>query len=159
MGEVLADLPLVGDVDLGVVCGCGSLLGGEDLLEKFFPRAKTSINYVDVLVGLVAREVDQVLGQFADQHGLAHVEDKDRSVVRQGCCLEHKLGGLGDGHEVALHVGVGYGDGPSIGYLLLEDRDDAATGAQDVAEADRYEGLVLAGPGGALADDHLGDAF
>ena len=43
---------------------------------------------------------------------------------------------LGDRHEVAGHLRVGHGDRAAALDLALEDRHDAAAGAEDVAEAD-----------------------
>src|SRR6266568_4767710 len=48
---------------------------------------------------------------------------------------QHQLHRLGNGHEVALHFGVGDGEGSARRELLVEQREDAAVRAQDVAEA------------------------
>lgn len=53
--------------------------------------------------------------------------------------VEDEGDGLGDGHEVALDLGVGDGQGAALGQLLLEEGDDGAGGAEDVAEADGHE--------------------
>ena len=77
--------------------------------------------------------------EVEDADGFAHVQDEDFAAVAQGAGLEDELGGFGNGHEIAAHFGVGDGDGAAGGDLLLEDGDDAAVGAQDVAKADGDE--------------------
>ena len=85
------------------------------------------------------REQDQVAGQVDDLDRLAHVEHEDLTAAAHGGGLQDELDGFGDGHEVAAHLGMGDGDRTAGGDLLLEDGDDAAVGAEHVAEADGDE--------------------
>ena len=60
-----------------------------------------------------AGQADEVFGQVDDVDGLAHVQDEDFAASSHGGGLHDQLAGFGDGHEVALHFGVGYGYRPS----------------------------------------------
>ena len=137
-------------------CGC-SFFGCQQFLDEFLPRARAGEFDGDVVVGFEAGQADKVAGEVDYFYWGAHVEDEDFAALGEGAGLEDELRGFGDGHEVALHVGMGDGDRAAGGDLFFEEGDDAATAAEDVAEADGGES------GGAYAvevlDDHFGDAF
>lgn len=157
--EALRQIVVPREEDLLEARGVGTLLGGEQLLEELLPRADAGVDDLDILPRLEAREAYQVFGEVGNLHWLAHVEDEDSSVVLHASGLQDELRGLGDGHEVARHVGVGDGDGPSSADLLLEGGDNAPPAAEDIAEAHGDEGMPLSGAGCGRTDDHLGDAL
>jgi len=157
--EVGADHAVVGHVDLLVVGGGHAFLRGEQFLVKFLAPPQAGEGDRDILARFEAREADQVAGEVQNLHGFAHVEDVHGTVLGLAPRLEDELGGLGDGHEVAGHLGMGHGDGASPADLLPEGGHHAAPAAQDVAEADRDEGLVFLAPVGGILHDLLGDAL
>jgi len=94
--------------------------------------------------------LDEAPSQVHDADRLAHVEHEDFLTlmgVRANECgrLDHEGRGFGDRHEVAGHPRIGHRDGAALGDLLGPDRQDAARGAQHIAEADETEaGSALA---------------
>ena len=89
----------------------------------------------DILIWPQARQQNQVSGQIDDLDRVTHIQDADLAARSDGGGLQDELASLGDGHEEAAHIGMGDGDRSARGDLLLEDGDDAAVGAEDVAEA------------------------
>jgi hypothetical protein len=111
----------------------------------------------DVALRLPPREADHVVCEVHDLDRLAHVEDEDIAALPNRSGLDDQLHGLGDRHEVALHVRMRHRDRPAAGDLAPEERDHASRRAEDVAEADRDEvrPVSLAGCGGL--DDPLAE--
>ena len=136
--------------------GQGLLVVGQQFLEEFFARAQAGEGDGDVGFG-VARQAHHGAGQVDDADGLAHVQDEGLAAASHEAGLQHELGGLGDGHEVAGDVGVGDGDGAAVGDLLAELGNDAAAGAQHVAEAHQHHGQ--GGHAVLVLQDHLGQAL
>ena len=79
-------------------------------------------------------KTDQVPGQVHDLDRLAHVQDVDVAAHGRGPGLQDERDGFRDRHEVAGGVGMRDGQGEPVCDLALEERDDAAARAQDVAE-------------------------
>ena len=148
-----------GDFDLGVVGFLVVLVFVEQLLVELFAGAQAGMDDFDVLAGGQAGHLDHAAGEVDDFDGLAHVEDVDLAAFAHGAGFEHELAGLGDGHEKAAHFGVGDGDGLPPLYLLAENRDDGAVGAEHVAEAggDEAGGVARLVVEGLHVD--LGDAL
>ena len=136
--------------------GQGLLVVGQQFLEEFLARAQAGEGDGDVGFG-VARQAHHGAGQVDDADGLAHVQDEGFAAASHEAGLKHELGGLGDGHEVAGDVGVGDGDGAAVGDLLAELGNDAAAGAQHVAEAHQHHGQ--GGHAVLVLQDHLGQAL
>lgn len=126
---------------LGMMGGLGLLLVAEDFLVKLLSFAETGELY---FYAFCPRELYHALGKVDNLDGSSHVEDKDFTSFAHSAGFEDELACLGDEHEEADDVGMGDGDGASLEKLLLEDGDDTAVAAQNIAEA-----------GG----DELGDAF
>ena len=126
---VLAD---GGDHDLGMVGGLGLLGIVEDLFVELLAIAEAGELYLHVLG---TGELDHALGEVDDADGSAHIEDEDLAALAHGAGLEDELAGFGDEHEEADDVGMGDGDGTALADLLLEDGDDGAVAAEDIAEA------------------------
>ena len=145
-----------GDAQLGVRGGQGLLVVGQQFLEEFLARAQAGEGDGDVGFG-VAGQAHHGAGQVDDADGLAHVQDEGLAAASHEAGLQHELGGLGDGHEIAGDVGVGDGDGAAVGDLLAELGDDAAAGAQHVAEAHQHHGQ--GGHAVLVLQDHLGQAL
>ena len=87
----------------------------------------------------------------------SHVEDEDLAALGEAARLDDETRGFGDGHEVALDIGMGNRHRAACGDLALEHGDDAAVGTEHVAEANRREhGLRSSG---VVLDDHFPKAF
>ena len=136
--------------------GQGLLVVGQQFLEEFLARAQAGEGDGDVGFG-VAGQAHHGAGQVDDADGLAHVQDEGLAAASHEAGLQHELGGLGDGHEVAGDVGVGDGDGAAVGDLLAKLGNDAAAGAQHVAEAHQHHGQ--GGHAVLVLQDHLGQAL
>ena len=106
----------------GVVGGGGGLVAMEEFFEEFFAGAEAGEGDADasgfaVFGDFQAGEADHLLGKVDDLDGFAHVEDEDAAAAgvgggvgdAHGGGLEDEADGFADGHEVALHVGVGDG--------------------------------------------------
>src|SRR5208337_4263652 len=106
------------------------------LLEELLAWPQAREDDFDLIFRLTGK-ADQVVCQVQDLDWFTHVENKNLSPLAQGTSLEDQLRRLGDGHEVAGHFGVRDGHRLPAADLLLEERDNAAIGSQDVAEADR----------------------
>ena len=78
--------------------------------------------------------------------------------LRHGAGLNHQLGGLGNGHEVARHVRVRHGHRPAGLDLLAEAAHDGARAVEHVAEADHGENGGAAARGLGL-QHQLGQAL
>src|SRR5690606_33070269 len=63
----------------------------------------------------------------------------DLTMPAERARLHDQLGGFGNGHEIAPHVGMGDQDRAPRPDLPEERRDHAAAAAQHIAEAYRYE--------------------
>ena len=136
--------------------GLGVFIIGEQLLVELLPRPQAHELDRD-LAYLEAGELDHVVREVDDAHGLAHVQHEDLTARAHQAGLHHKLRRLRDGHEVAGDLGVGDSDRSARGDLLPKFWDDAAAAAQDVTEADHDEtrtGLIL-----EPLDDHLSEAL
>ena len=131
-------------------CRLRALVGVEELLVELLARADADDLDRDVDVGLVAGEPDHVAREVEDLHRLAHLEHEDLAGAgAEVARLDHELDRLRDRHEVARHVGMGDRHRPALLDLRAEDRDDAARGGEDVAEADDREArLRMAAAGG-----------
>ena len=60
------------------------------------------------------------LCQGFDPHRFTHIQQKHVATLRQGGRLEHQLGRLWDGHEIANDLRVGKRDRPARSDLLME---------------------------------------
>src|SRR5690606_34312339 len=99
------------------------------------------------------RKANEVAGQVDDLHWLAHIEHEHLAAPADRPGLQNELHRLGNRHEVPFHLGVGDGDAPALGDLLLEKWDHTAPAAEHVAEAHRHE------PGRAHAGQRLHQYF
>ena len=133
---VLADL---GDTDAAVACGYRIFRGGEDLFVEFLTGTEAGILNLDVFVGNEAGELNHATSHVGNLDALTHIEDEDLVTIGHDCCLHDETAGLGDGHEEASDIGMGDGEGASLGYLLAEARDDGAVGAEDVSKSCSHE--------------------
>ena len=114
-----------------------------DLCKELLARAHPDEFDLDVLVRLKPAQLDHLPRQVHDLDRLAHVEHENLAADPLGGALQHQHRSLRDGHEITGDLRVRHFDGAPVGDLLLEEGDDAAGGAEDVAKADRHElGLV-----------------
>ena len=117
--------------------GQGLLVVGQQFLVELLAGAQAGEGDRDLGLG-VARKLDHGPRQVDDADRLAHVEHEGFAATTHQARLQHQLGGLGDRHEVAGDVGMGDGQWPAIGDLFAKLGDDAAAGAQHVAEAHHH---------------------
>ena len=127
------------DVDKVVVGLFQTLLGHKLLLVELLARAQPCVLYLDVHIGLVAREADKVLCKICDLDGASHIKDEYLAALGVGACQHYKAHGLGYGHEVADNVRVCDCYGAAVLDLLFEYRDNGAVAAKHVAEPYRHE--------------------
>jgi hypothetical protein len=121
--------------DLGVAGLVGALLVGGELFEELLAGAHAGEGDLDVLARRLAREGDEVAREVDDLHRLAHVEDEDLPALAHGAGLQHELAGLGDGHEVPLHLRVRHRDRPAGAICSWKMGTTEPVGAEHVAEA------------------------
>ena len=133
------ELKRTADVNLRIFRLLEAFLGHELLFVELLAGAKAGVFDLDVHIRFETGEADEVARKRVDLDGAAHVEDEDLAATGVGAREEDEADGLGDGHEVADDVRVRDRDGTALLDLLFEDRDDAAVGAEDVAEADGHE--------------------
>src|SRR5271157_5246552 len=127
---------ILGPKNLGVWSTELHLLRIVQLLEELLAWPQACEDDFDLIFWLPGK-ADQVVGQVQDLYRFTHVEDKNLSPSAQCTSLEDQLRRLGDGHEVAGHLGVRDGHRLPAADLLLEQWDNAAIRSQDVAEPDR----------------------
>src|SRR5690606_35099467 len=125
--------------DLRMAGRCHTFSGDQHFLVKPLARPEAGISNLDVLVRLEPGQAYEVGGQIHDPHRFAHVEDEDLTMPAERARLHDQLGGFGNGHEIAPHVGMGDQDRAPRPDLPEERRDHAAAAAQHIAEAYRYE--------------------
>ena len=131
-GDVVVVLADGGYHYLGVVGGFGEFLVAEDFLVELLALAETSeLDFYAFRPG----ELYHAVGKVDNTDRGSHVEDEDFASLAHGTGFEDEFAGLGDEHEEADDVGMGDGDGTALAYLFLEDGDDGAVAAQDIAEA------------------------
>lgn len=117
------------------------VVADQQFFIQLFTGAQAGENDLDVarrVPGVAHRQARQrhhALRQIQDLQRLAHVEQEHIAPFGHGTRLQHQLGGLGDGHEVARDLRVGHRDGAAHGDLVAKQRDHAAAGAQHVAKA------------------------
>src|SRR5207253_273297 len=87
-----------------------------------------------------ALQADHLLGEVGDPHLLAHVEDEDLALRREGRRLYDEARCFVAGHEESRGLGISEEHRPAALDLTQEERDDAAAAAHHVAEADGSEG-------------------
>ena len=135
-----------GAEDLRVRCRPDLLAVGPELLVQLLARADADERDRDVRLRILAREADHVDGQVEDLHRLAHVEHVDLAAAADRAGLHDERHRLRDGHEVARHLRMSHRHRTALLDLAAEDRDHAAGGVEDVAEAngDEARGDVLA---------------
>src|SRR5271157_3394389 len=127
---------ILGPKNLGVWSTELHLLRIVQLLEELLAWPQACEDDFDLIFWLPGK-ADQVVRQVQDLYRFTHVENKNLPASAQGTSLENQLRRLGDGHEVAGHLWVRDGHRLPAADLLLEQRDNAAVGSQDVAEPDR----------------------
>src|SRR4030067_2259098 len=115
-----------GDVYLLVHGRRCPLLGGQYFFEKFFARANTCELDVYVRVRYKAVYPDKLLCEVHYLHRVAHVEYEHLSAFSNHGGLEHKRYRLWNGHEVAFHIFMGYGQRAPVAQLLKNKRQDRA---------------------------------
>ena len=86
-----------------------------------------------------AGQLHHAPGQIDDADRLAHIENEDLASTGHGTGLQHQLGGLGDGHEIAGDIGVGHGQRAPGRQLAPKQRHHAPAGTQHIAKADHAE--------------------
>ena len=117
---------------LGVVGGFGEFLVAEDFLVEFLALTETGELYV---YAFCSGELYHAMGKVDNTNWSAHVEDIDFASLAHGASFKDEFARLGNEHEEADDVGMGDGDGTALAYLFLEDGDDRAVAAQDIAKA------------------------
>ena len=148
-GRCHKDLVVLGAAHLAL------LLVHHQLLVELLARAQAHDLDLHIHARLVTVKADELLGQIHDLDRLAHVQHIDAAALGQRARLQHQLGRLGNGHKVALDVGVSQGDGAALLDLSLEQRDHTAVAAQHVAKADRH--ALHVGVARKGLDEHLTD--
>ncbi|MNX87173.1 hypothetical protein D3C86_1190870 [compost metagenome] len=88
------------------------------------------------------RKLHQPTSEINDPYRLAHIEHEDIATLRHRARLNHQLGGLGNGHEIARDVCMRQRDRATRLDLLAKQRHHRATGAEHIAEADHREASV-----------------
>ena len=109
------------------------------LLVQLLSRPHADERDRDLGVGLFPGQSDHVAREIQDLHRLAHVEHVDLPAASDCACLHDQRDSLRNRHEVARHLRMGDRDRPALLDLAPEDRDHAAGGVQDVAEANGHE--------------------
>ena len=139
--------------------GFACFLGvGEELFVELFARAQAGELDAD-LIFAVARKTNHVARQIDDLHRLAHVEHKNLAALPHRGRLQHQLRRLGDGHEIAVDLGVGHRDRSAARDLLGELGNHTAGAAQHIAKAHHFHlRAAVAGAVQCLAR-HLGKAL
>jgi hypothetical protein len=79
---------------------------------------------------------EKMVGEVEDADGSADLRDEDCWSGMRLECGEEGFDGAIEGDEVAVRVGVGDGEREVVGELLEEEGEDAAFGADDVAETE-----------------------
>ena len=125
-------LPDLRDHDLRVGCRECGLLVVQHLLVELLPVPKTC--ELDLYV-LCPGKGDHPLCEVHDPDGLPHVEHEYLAPSAHSASLEHQFAGFRYEHEVSDDVRVGDGDRSPVADLLLEDGNDAAVAAEDIAES------------------------
>src|SRR5450755_4561885 len=123
------------DADLLMAGWHRVLKHGAQFFVELFAGTHTAEFDLDILIRPEPGQQDQVSGQVDDLHRLTHVQDANLAALADDSGLQHQLAGLRDGHEEAPHLGMRHGYRTACRYLSLEDRDDAAVGAEDISEA------------------------
>ena len=148
-----------GDVDELVGGLLEALLIHELLLVELLAWTQARVLNLDVHIGLVAGELDELACHVVDLHGFAHVEHEDLAALCVARCLQHQAHSFGDGHEEARDARVGHGYGSACGNLAAEQRHHRTVAAQYVAEAHSHVlGIarrISFGPALHHLDDHL----
>ena len=133
------------DVDLLIFRLFETFLCHELLLVELLARTKARVFNLDIDIRFETGEADQVAREGVNLDRAAHVKDEDLAAAGVGARQKHEADSLGNRHEIADDVGVGNRDRTSLLDLLLEDRDDTAVGAEDVAETNGHKlGLNVA---------------
>ncbi|MCY1243735.1 hypothetical protein D9M72_567640 [compost metagenome] len=68
------------------------------------------------------RKLHQPTSEVDDPHRLTHIEHKDITALRHRARLNHQLGGLGNGHEIARDVSMRQRDWAARLDLLSKQR-------------------------------------
>src|SRR5262245_7891455 len=93
----------------------------------------------DVVAGRFATETDHLFGEVADLYWVAHIQDEDLAVTIESHSTKNELARLGDGHEIAGDLRIGYRYRSTPFYLRLKQGYHASGGAEHIAEADRQK--------------------
>ena len=118
--------------DLWMMGRNGGFLVVQDFLVKFLAISESNVLDVDAIY---SRKGYHTLCQIGDADRLAHIEDEDLASLTHGSCLQYQLAGFWNEHEETDDVGMGNGDRTAHRNLLLEDWDNGAVAAQDIAES------------------------
>ena len=147
--HLLRLLPVVGflfcDIDAVPFGSFVVLLVQEEFFVELLSGAETGVDDL-LLAGAV--ELDHLGGQVPDSDRFAHVQDEEFVAFGDGNRLENKGSRFRYRHEVTDDIRTGNGHRTAGTDLALEDRDDRAVGAQDVAETDRHEFGIPSRDGG-----------
>ena len=134
-----------------------SLFIHEKLLVKLFSRPQPCKLDVDIPVGFITGQPDQILGHVQDSYRFSHVQHKYFASHGIGAGLQHQAYRLGYGHEIPYDIPVGHGHRPPVFYLFLKQGNHASITSQHIPKSDRHKlsaALLV-----AHLYDHLAEAL
>src|SRR5262249_2979489 len=127
------------------VARAGGVLADEQLFVQLFAAPQPDIFDVDIAFRIVrvahfeTGEADHGAGKIVNLHRRPHAGPTTSPAAGHGARLDHQLGRLQDGHEVANDLGVGDGDRAAGLNLIAEPLDYRARRIEHVAEAHHGE--------------------
>ena len=123
---------------LAVRGGQRRFAAGEQFFVQFFAWTQTGKLDAHLLFG-ETRQTDHLAREVDDFDRITHVENEDLAARTHQPGLQHQLRRLRDRHEIAHDIRVGHRDRAAARDLLAEFRNDAASGAEHIAEAHHDE--------------------
>ena len=108
----------------------------QQLLIELLAGTQPGVDYLDIHIRFKAAEADHLARHVVNAHGLPHVEHEHLAALGVSPGLQDERNSLRDRHKEARHALVGNRHRAALGDLLLEQRDNAAVAAKDIAEAD-----------------------
>ena len=102
------------------------LIGMDQRLLKLFTWPESGIDNLNIIVQFKPSKSDHLLSKISDIDRLTHIENKNLAATANRSCKKNQLASLFNSHEISCHLRMGYGDRPTLSYLLPKERNHAS---------------------------------
>ena len=146
------------DIDRTICRFLQAFFRHKPFFKELFPRAQARAFNLNVHVGFISRQFDQVVGKIIDFYRFAHIQNENLTALGIRACLQYERYRLGNGHEIADYILVRNRNRTAFFNLLFKQRNYRAVRTEYVAKTYRYKVGIFAVFSNGL-NNHLANAL